>query len=79
MPTKGFSKSDLFFQDENGDYQKIISIEEFELPLEDIEPVDGLANGTFSLIINFGIPVEKFECNNWRKLHGFTMKRRKRK
>lgn len=41
MPTKDFSKSDLFFKDANGDYQKIISIEEFELPLEDIEPVDG--------------------------------------
>lgn len=50
----------------------------FEINLKDITPADGLTTGDLFLILFCGCKIEKVKQNNWRKIHGIPM-RRKRK
>lgn len=48
-----------------------------ELNLKDITPVDGLTTDDLFLILFCGCDIEKVKQNNWRKIHGIPMRRRK--
>lgn len=50
----------------------------FEINLKDIVPVDGLTRYDLFWVFFCGYDIEKVKQNNWRKMHGIPM-RRKRK
>lgn len=51
----------------------------FEINLKDITPADGLTLDDLFMILFCGCKIEKVKQNNWRKIHGITMRRKIRK
>lgn len=52
---------------------------QFEINLKDIVPVDGLTIYDLFLVLFCGYDIEKVKQNNWRKMHGISMRRKIRK
>lgn len=48
-----------------------------EINLKDITPANGLTTDDLFLILLCGCDIEKVKQNDWRKMNGIAMKRRK--
>lgn len=59
-----------------------IDLTRYDFPIDiecDIQLRDGLTTSDFWLILMGVCTVEQVTCNNWRRMHGMAMKKRKRK
>lgn len=51
---------------------------QFEINLKDIVPVDGLTRYDLFWVFFCGYDIEKVKQNNWRKMHGIPMSRKRK-